>query len=219
VALRERRVTFRDILLLILCYVLGSIPFGYILTRARAGVDIRDHGSGNIGATNVLRTQGKALGALTLILDFGKAAASVWICRIWGSAPWMDAAGGAAAVVGHCFPFTLGFRGGKGIASGLGAFLFIAPVPTFAALGVFVLELATLRWVSLGSILASIVFGAGMVGCHLAFGWYNGVSAAIGACLAALMVTRHHKNIRNLLAGAEPRLWGPGSRRAGKVTP
>ena len=75
-------MTFRDILLIILCYLLGSIPFGYVLTRYKSGADIRDHGSGNIGATNVLRTQGKALGALTLVLDFAKAAASVWICRI-----------------------------------------------------------------------------------------------------------------------------------------
>jgi glycerol-3-phosphate acyltransferase PlsY len=212
-------VTLRDALLIILSYLLGSIPFGYLLTRAKAGVDIREHGSGNIGATNVLRTQGKALGALTLLLDFAKAAASVWICRTWGSQPWMDAAGGAAAVVGHCFPFTLGFRGGKGIASGLGAFLFIAPVPTLVALGVFVLELLTFRWVSLGSILASLTFGAVMVGCHMAFDWYDSVACVIGACLAVLMVTRHHRNIANLLKGAEPRLWGPGSRKASEVKP
>lgn len=207
-------MTFRDILLVILCYLLGSIPFGYLLTRAKAGVDIRDHGSGNIGATNVLRTQGKALGALTLVLDFAKAAASVWICRTWGSQPWMDAAGGAAAVAGHCFPFSLGFRGGKGIASGLGAFLFIAPVPTVIALGVFLLEVLTLRWVSLGSIFAALTFGAVMLGCHLTLGWYTLTSSLIGACLAVLLVARHHTNIRNLLRGTESKLWGPGSRRA-----
>jgi len=204
-------LNFRDTLLLILCYCLGSIPFGYILARAKAVVDIREHGSGNTGATNVLRTQGKALGILTLLLDFAKAAASVWICRAWGSAAWMDAAGGAAAVVGHCFPFCLGFRGGKGIASGFGAFVFVAPVATLAALGVFVLELATLRWVSLGSILASLAFGASMLGCHMAFGWYSQVSSLVAAGLAALIVARHHSNIRNLLAGTEPKLWGPGS--------
>lgn len=212
-------MTFRDLLLVILCYLLGAIPFGYILTRAKAGVDIRDHGSGNIGATNVLRTQGKALGALTLVLDFAKAAASVWICRTWGSQPWMDAAGGTAAVVGHCFPFSLGFRGGKGIASGLGAFLFIAPVPTFIAFGVFLLEVLTLRWVSLGSILAALTFGGVMLGCHLTFGWYSLISSLIGACLAVLLVARHHTNIRNLLRGTEPKLWGPGSRRAAAAKP
>jgi acyl phosphate:glycerol-3-phosphate acyltransferase len=208
-------VNLRDALLLALCYGLGSIPFGYLLARAKAGVDIREHGSGNTGATNVLRTQGKALGALTLLLDFAKAAASVWICRAWGSAPWMDAAGGAAAVVGHCFPFCLGFRGGKGIASGIGAFVFIAPVPTLAALGVFILEVATLRWVSLGSILASITFGLATVGCHMAFGWYDPVSSIVAAGLALLLVARHRSNIRNLLAGTEPKAWGAGSWREG----
>jgi glycerol-3-phosphate acyltransferase PlsY len=177
-------------------------------------VDIREHGSGNIGATNVLRTQGKSLGALTLVLDFAKAAASVWICRTWGSQEWMPAAGGAAAVVGHCFPFSLGFRGGKGIASALGAFLFIAPVATFTAFGVFVLEVLTLRWVSLGSILAALAFGGTMVGCHLAFGWYNPVAAAIGAGLSLLLVARHLSNIRNLLRGTESKLWGEGSGRS-----
>lgn len=212
-------MTFRDILLLILCYLLGSIPFGYIVTLCKAGVDIRDHGSGNIGATNVLRTQGKALGAITLVLDFAKAAAAVWISRTWGSQPWMDAAGGASAVVGHCFPFALGFRGGKGIASGLGAFLFIAPVPTFIALGVFLLEVLILRWVSLGSILAALAFGGTMVGCHMTFGWYSLASSVIGACLAVLLVARHHTNIHNLLRGTESKLWGPGSRRAQGGTP
>ena len=212
-------MTFRDILLLILCYLLGSIPFGYILTRCMTGVDIREHGSGNIGATNVLRTQGKAMGALTLLLDFAKAAASVWICRAWGSQPWMDAAGGAAAVVGHCFPFSLGFRGGKGIASGLGAFLFIAPVPTLVALGVFMVELATLRWVSLGSIIASLAFGGVMLGCHLILGWYSLPAAIIGAALAILLVARHHSNIRHLMAGTETRLWGAGSKRVEVAKP
>ncbi len=212
-------MTVRDGLLLVLAYALGSIPFGYLLTRAKAGVDIRDHGSGNIGATNVLRTQGKALGALTLVLDFAKAAASVWICRTWGTQPWMDAAGGASAVVGHCFPVTLGFRGGKGIASGLGAFLFIAPVATLAALGVFLLEVLTFRWVSLGSILASLTFAGAMIGCHLAFGWYDGVACVIAACLAVLLVQRHHRNISNLLKGTEPKLWGPGSKKASEVKP
>ena len=215
-------MTFRDILLVFLSYLLGSIPFGYILTRIKTGGDIRESGSGNIGATNVLRTQGKALGALTLLLDFAKAATSVWICKIWGSvdsAVWLGAAGGGAAVVGHCFPFCLGFRGGKGIASGLGAFVFIAPVPTLAALAVFILEVATLRWVSLGSILASLTFGATMLGCHMALGWYTLPSAVLGSALSLLLVARHHANIRKLLAGTESKLWGPGSTRADEGAP
>lgn len=202
-----------DLLLLPVAYLLGAIPFGYIFTRFKTGQDIRTLGSGNIGATNVLRTQGKLFGLLTLVLDFGKAAFSVWLCAHWGSQPWMGAAGGAASVIGHCFPVFLGFRGGKGIASGLGAFLFIAPLPAAIALGVFLLELLAFRFVSLGSILASITFGTTLLGLHLAFGWYSLPVALIGAAMGILLVSRHHMNIRNLLKGTEPCLWGPGSRK------
>lgn len=204
-------MTVLDGFLLLAAYLLGAIPFGYLFTRFRTGRDIRTMGSGNIGATNVLRTQGKALGLLTLLLDFGKAAASVWFCGRWGGAEWMGAAGGGAAVLGHCFPVFLGFRGGKGIASGLGAFLFVAPLPAAIALGVFVAELLLFRWVALGSVLASLAFGATLLSFHLLFGWYSLTVACIGSGTALLMVARHHKNIRNLLAGREPRLWGAGS--------
>lgn len=204
-------MTKMDSLLLIAAYLLGAIPFGYIFTRIRTGQDIRSMGSGNIGATNVARTQGKLFGLFTLLLDFGKAAFSVWFCAHWGSQAWMGAAGGAAAVVGHCFPVYLGFRGGKGIASSLGAFFFIAPLPTAIALSLFIVELLTFRFVSLGSILASITFGTSLLAFHLAFGWYSLPVALIGTALGILLVARHYKNIRNLIKGTEPTLWGPGS--------
>jgi acyl phosphate:glycerol-3-phosphate acyltransferase len=203
-------VTGRDLLLILSAYLLGAVPYGYLFTRWHTGRDIRTMGSGNIGATNVLRTQGKLLGILTLLLDFGKAAFSVWLCGHWGSQPWLGAAGGAAAVVGHCFPVFLGFRGGKGIASGLGAFLLIAPLPTLIALGVFLAELIVFRWVSLGSIMASITFGGLLLVFHFLYGWYSLPIAVIGASIGLLLVARHHKNIRNLLRGTESRLWGPG---------
>jgi glycerol-3-phosphate acyltransferase PlsY len=198
----------KDLFLLVLSFALGSVPFAYLLTRWNLGRDIREMGSGNVGATNVLRTQGKLLGALTLLLDFAKAAAAVWFCRRWGDAPWLDTAGGAAAVLGHCFPPALGFRGGKGIASGLGAFLFIAPVPTLIALGAFVLEVLILRFVSLGSILGSLTFGASMLVLHAAKGWYSLPQVAIAGGLCLLLVQRHHKNIARILRGEEPRIWG-----------
>jgi glycerol-3-phosphate acyltransferase PlsY len=201
-------VTLKDFLLLALSFGLGSIPFAYLITHLRSGQDIRTMGSGNVGATNVLRTQGKWLGLLTLLLDAGKAALSVWLCRTWGVAPWLDAAGGAAAVVGHCFPPALGFKGGKGIASGLGAFLFIAPFPTLLAFAVFLAELLTLRFVSLGSVLASLTFGVSMLILHLLKGWYSLPQAIIGFGLGLLLVQRHHTNIRRLLQGTESRLWG-----------
>lgn len=199
-------MTLRDVTLLLLAYLLGSIPFGFILTRYRSGEDIREMGSGNIGATNVLRTQGKLLAVATLVLDFSKAALPVWFCRRWGSEslPWMGTAGGAAAVLGHCFPVWLRFRGGKGIASGLGAFVFIAPFPTVVALGVWLLEVLTLKYISVGSIIAALTFGILMVVLHYTLGWYDAVSAWIGFTLGLLLVTRHHSNIRKLIKGAEP---------------
>lgn len=192
-------------------YLLGSIPFGYLLTRKTGGGDIRTQGSGNIGATNVLRTQGKALGAVTLVLDFAKAALPVWITSVMGFPPWVSSAAGAAAVLGHCFPVYLGFRGGKGIASGLGAFVFIAPLPTGIALLVFMAEVLTFRFVSLGSILASFTFSVLIIAFHLRYGWYDLPSALIGAAIGLLLVSRHHSNIFNLLKGTESRVWGKGS--------
>ncbi len=203
-----------DILILVGAYLLGSIPFGYILTRFRAGADIRTMGSGNIGATNVLRTQGKMLGLVTLLLDFSKGAFPVWAGLHWGHMPWMNAAAGAAAVVGHCFPVFLGFRGGKGIATGLGAFLFIAPVPTLVALCVFLAEVFTFRFVSLGSVLASLTFGATLLVVHFVSGHYSLTVALIGAGIGLLLVARHHSNIRHLFEGSESRLWGDKKKEA-----
>ncbi len=204
-------MTLRDGWILLICYLAGSIPFGLLLTRWREGADIRTLGSGNIGATNVLRTQGKVLGALTLVLDFAKAALSVWAGHRFGSAPFVGAAAGTAAVVGHCFPVYLKFRGGKGIASGLGTFLFIAPTATLAAFAVFVAEILLLRYVSLGSVLACLTFSGTILGLHYLLDWYPAGSAWIGAATGLLLITRHHSNLRRLLAGTEPRVWGPGS--------
>jgi len=202
-----------DILLLVGSYLVGAIPSGYMLTRARTGKDIREQGSGNTGATNVLRTQGKIWGLLTLIFDFGKAALAVNTCRYFGSVPWLAAAGGFIAVFGHCFPIYIGFRGGKGIAPGLGAFVFISPAAALGGLVVWLVEVATLRFVSLGSIVASLAFGALLFILHGSFGWYHWATCTFGLAVALLLVARHHRNIRNLLDKKEPTLWGEGSRR------
>ena len=110
-----------DLLILASSYLIGAIPFGYVFTRLKSGEDIRSKGSGNIGATNVLRTQGPAVGALTFALDIAKAALPVVAARHFGTAEWLPAAAGACAIVGHCYPVYIGFRGGKGAASGFGA--------------------------------------------------------------------------------------------------
>lgn len=206
-------MTWRDVLLLLGAYLLGSIPFGYIITRMRTGKDIRSEGSGNIGATNVTRTQGKPWGILTLLLDAAKATAAVLLCAHLsplGPDSWMGAAGGAAAVVGHCYPVTIGFRGGKGVASGLGAFLPIAPIATLVALAVFILAVAVWRRVALGSILGALAFAASLFILHFGFGRLAQAVPWIGLGLSLLLILRHQENIRRLLAGTEPALWGPG---------
>jgi len=200
-------------------YLLGSIPFGYLLVRAFRGHDIRESGSGNIGATNVARAA-PGLGLLTLVLDAGKGALAVLAAVALqsyseqGAFPRLDwsameqaqsAASMAAllAVAGHAFPPWLKFRGGKGVATGAGAFLLLAPKVILAALAVFVLVVVVFRYVALASILA---VAAVPLLAYLS-GSPGSSPAALGAmCATALLVVvRHHENLRRLFAGSEPR--------------
>ena len=199
-----------DILLLLGSYLLGAIPFGYMFTKWHTGADIREKGSGNTGATNVLRTQGPLWGALTLVLDFGKAALAVYSCRLWGGPPWMAAAGGFAAVLGHCFPVSIGFKGGKGIASAFGAFIFISPAAALGGVVVFLAVVASTKLVALGSICGSLTFGALLFVMHQLLGWYDVPTCWAGLCVALLLVARHHKNIRNMIRKQESRLGEKG---------
>lgn len=183
-------------------YLLGSVPTGYLLYRWKAGGDIRRQGSGNIGATNVMRSGGKLAGILTLLLDALKGSAAVLAARQMAGEPW-DAVAAFAAVVGHCFPVFLGFRGGKGIATGCGAYLVLAPLPMAMALGVFLLTLLVTRIVSIGSITAGVTL-------PLAILWWQPDRALLWSVLAAvgLAIARHHANIRRILAGREQRVDG-----------
>lgn len=184
-------------------YLLGSIPFGYLLVRIFNNQDIRATGSGNIGATNVLRSGAKGLGIATLLLDLGKAFAAVWIARRIASGNFDLAVGaGVAAVLGHVYPVWLGFRGGKGVASALGVFLALTWPSALCILSVFVVIVLLTRFVSLGSIIAaaSVPF----------FAFYfvperNPVVMAGFIFIAALIIAKHHQNIRRLLAGTESR--------------
>src|SRR5215468_1360642 len=145
-------------LALIIAYLLGSIPFGYLIVKLTSGADIREAGSGGTGATNVSRKAGKAAGVVTLALDAMKGAAAVLVARwLTGEAgtSWIVAAAAALAVVGHCFPVWLKFKAGKGVATGLGVFLAIAPWATLAAVAVFIIVVLWTRYVSLGSIIAA----------------------------------------------------------------
>ena len=179
-------------------YFLGSLPFGLLLTRFAGLGDIRRIGSGNIGATNVLRTGSKRLAALTLALDLAKGSDAVLIENGWWQDPGLSAAG--CAVIGHMFPVWIGFRGGKGVATALGVLLPLAwPVAAVAAL----LWLAT-ALLSQYSSLAALVAAAG--GAAVAAVSLDKTTAIVIAGIALLIMLRHHANIRRLIAGTESRI-------------
>jgi glycerol-3-phosphate acyltransferase PlsY len=195
------------LLTLTTAYVLGSIPFGYLLVRFVRQEDVRDTGSGNIGATNVARAGGTTLGIFTLILDAMKGFIAVFL--VMQFAP--DTANGpstlaisaaVAAVVGHVFPVWLRFRGGKGIATALGVFIALAPLVALSSVGVFALIVATTRLVSLGSIVAavSIPFLAILLVPHRSTALLVGLSV-----ISLLSIAKHHANIVRLLKGTESR--------------
>ena len=146
-------------LILVGAYLLGGVPFGYLLVRWRSGQDVRTMGSGNIGATNVLRTSGRAAGIVTLLLDIAKGYFAVWAAGglTSGDATWMSAAA-VAVMLGHAFPVFLKFRGGKAVASFIGAFLCLTPLPLIAVVAIFFAAVAIWRYISLGSILAAGCF-------------------------------------------------------------
>jgi glycerol-3-phosphate acyltransferase PlsY len=185
---------------ILIAYLLGGIPFGYMLVLLKTGRDVRSMGSGNIGATNVLRTTSRWLGAVTLLLDMAKGFAAVWVAaRLTGSDfAWMSAAA-LAALAGHAYPVFLRFRGGKAVASFIGAFLYLAPLPLAAALVIFVIVVARWRYVSLGSIAAAAVFPL------LVWGISHPPAPVVAAAAiaGAFVVWRHKENIARLRVGKE----------------
>jgi glycerol-3-phosphate acyltransferase PlsY len=182
----------------IAAYLLGSVPFGLVLTRLAGLGDLRQIGSGNIGATNVLRTGNKTLAALTLVLDGGKGAAAVLIACMWGPDLAVIAAG--AAVLGHLFPVWLKFRGGKGMATGLGVWLALAWPVGVAACATWLAVAALTRYSSLASVIA--IAAAPVYALYLA----DAQRAQLGLLLAILIILRHHTNIRRLVTGREPKI-------------
>ncbi len=181
-------------------YLLGSIPFGLILTRIAGLGDIRAIGSGNIGATNVLRTGHKGLAALTLLLDGAKGAAAVLIAGRYG--PDMAVLAGGGAVIGHVAPVWLGFKGGKGVATALGVLLALAWPVGVAAAATWLVTAALTRISSLSALIA--------VGAAPIYAWVlaDPQRAQLALFIAALVWLRHHENIRRLIAGTEPRIGG-----------
>jgi len=187
-------------------YLLGSIPFGLLLAKLVGGEDVRQHGSGNIGATNVSRVAGPAAGILTLLLDAGKGAAAVWLAsRFSGQNGTAMMLAGLAALVGHCFPVWLGFKGGKGVATGVGIFLALCPLAAVCALVLFVLVFVFWRYVSLASLA-----GAASIPLLVYFLWAPGhappLTIMFGTLVAAgLIFCKHSANLQRLNRGTEPK--------------
>lgn len=193
-------------LLILLGYVLGSIPFGYLLVRARSGGDVRAMGSGNIGATNVARTAGMSIGVATLLLDAGKGYLAVWLAgHFSGGNIRIMMYAGLAAILGHVFPVWLKFSGGKGVATALGVFLMISWAAVAAAVAVFAIVVLFWRYVSLASVSAAAALPL-LVYLLYAPGHAPPAAVTAGTLLAAtLVIVKHRKNIERLMAGTEPR--------------
>jgi len=179
-------------------YLLGSIPFGLLLTRLAGRGDIRQIGSGSIGATNVLRTGSKGLAALTLLLDLAKGAAAVVIAQRWGHIATLAAAG--CVILGHMFPVWLGFRGGKGVATALGVLIPLAWPVALATVLLWVATALLFHYSSLAALVAAVA------GAALAALLSDKATALLVAGIALLIILRHHANIRRLLAGTESRI-------------
>ena len=199
----------RPVLVLIAAYLLGSIPFGYLIVRAKEGADVRESGSGGTGATNVSRRAGKLAGVVTLLLDALKGALAVllarWLLTDDFGVNWWVAAAAVLAVVGHCFPVWLRFRGGKGVATGVGVFLSLYPLAVACAAVVFVLAFALTRYVSLGSILgsAALPVSTWLLAVYVRPVAEPGPIMTAAVAAAALIILMHHANIGRLLRGAE----------------
>lgn len=202
----------KQILVIIVAYLIGSIPFGYLIVRHKVGEDVRESGSGGTGATNVSRRAGKAAGVFTLLLDALKGVLAIVVAQIiigegGPTVDWLTAAAAVAAIAGHIFPVWLRFRGGKGVATGVGVFLMLAPVAVLCAAVIFIVIVSITKYVSLGSIVAAAIIPA-FVFMDMVF--ITAISdlrplltaAAVGAML---IIFAHRGNIRRLAEGTEPK--------------
>jgi glycerol-3-phosphate acyltransferase PlsY len=197
-----------ELLLVVVAYLLGSVPSALFVVWMMTGRDVRDLGSGNIGATNATRAGGIRAGLVVTFLDVAKGALPVWAMSVFHPAGAWLAATMLAAVIGHCYPIWLKFRGGKGVATGFGAFVVLSPWTALAALVLWLIVLVIWRRVSLASMVASAAFPLLLVMIDRP----NAVILGAVSLASVLIVLRHHDNIRHLLAGDEPKI---GSSRGG----
>jgi glycerol-3-phosphate acyltransferase PlsY len=198
---------------LVASYVLGAVPFGLIVGKVTKGIDIRQFGSGNIGASNVLRTLGRGPAMLVFVLDTVKGLAAVLICRALGLGDWWIVGGGLLSVLGHTFSIFLSFKGGKGVATSLGVIIGLSPVIAAIGFGIWVVLVALTRYISIASIVAAV-----SVPVQMALWKSMNVPVAyltLACVAAAAILLRHISNIKRLVNGAEPR-FGQNAGVSGK---
>lgn len=193
-------------------YIIGSVPFGYLAGRV-AGVDVRTCGSGNVGATNVVRVLGKKFGYSVFLLDFAKGLAAVFCARWLSNRAALDSAGaevatafaGIAAVIGHSFPIWLKFRGGKGVATCIGALFGLVPIAAVIVCVVWLVTFEIGRYVSLASVVAAVALPIAVGVMFLLHRFDSPVFVYLAVCLACLVLIRHRSNLARLANGTEPR--------------
>ena len=204
-------IQLRLVLAVIIAYLIGSIPFGYLIVRAKGRGDVRETGSGGTGATNVSRRAGKAAGVITLVLDALKGALAIVVARMLTKgvdpqlANWIVAGAAVAALLGHIFPVWLGFRGGKGVATGAGVFLALTPLAVVCAGVVFVVVVWLRKLVSLGSLAAAVTIPVYLF-VQTMFGEDATPFAVASVVSAWLIVFAHRGNIGRIWKGTEPRI-------------
>jgi acyl phosphate:glycerol-3-phosphate acyltransferase len=202
----------RTLIVVIVAYLIGSIPFGYLIVRQKVGDDIRESGSGGTGATNVSRRAGKAAGVFTLVLDALKGVLAIIVAQLitgegGPSIDWLTAAAAIATIAGHIFPVWLGFRGGKGAATGVGVFLMLAPIALFCAAIIFVVVVRITKYVSLGSMVAAAMIPLFVFMDMIFIKPISNLQPLLVAAVAGamLIIFAHRGNIRRLAEGTEPK--------------
>lgn len=198
-----------DFLIVLAGYIVGSIPFSLLIARMFGVPDLRKVGSGNTGATNVMRTAGKIPALIAAIFDIGKGAAAVLVAAKFGGSyfgdlEYLKLLAGIAAIVGHIFPVFLRFKGGKGVNTALGVFMTLLTVPTLIAFGIFIITVSVSRYVSLGSILAAVSLPVILILCDIFdIGTFHKIYLLVTVLLALMILITHRSNIRRLLSSSE----------------
>ena len=202
----------KQIIVIVVSYLIGSIPFGYLIVRHKVGEDVRESGSGGTGATNVSRRAGKAAGVFTLVLDVLKGVLAIAVTQmiIGEGGPtidWLTAAAAIAAIAGHIFPVWLRFRGGKGVATGVGVFLMLAPIAVLCAAVIFIAVVSFTKYVSLGSIVAAAIIPLFVFMDMVFITAISDLRPLLTATVvgAMLIIFAHRGNIRRLAEGTEPK--------------